>query len=66
MKTNTEIFFSFWLTLFYSIPLLALWLTLFYSIPLLALTDRRTESQINPGCAGHPDGFLQVNPMWAG
>ncbi len=30
MKTNTEISFSFWLTLF-------------YSIPLLALTDRRTE-----------------------
>ncbi len=22
--------------------------------------------QINPGCAGHPDGFLQVNPRWAG
>ncbi len=22
--------------------------------------------QVNPGCAGHPDGFLQVNPMWAG
>ena len=22
--------------------------------------------QVNPMWAGHPDGFLQVNPMWAG
>ena len=33
MKTNTEISFSFWLTLF-------------YSIPLLALTDSQTEERI--------------------
>ena len=32
MKTNTEISFSFWLTLF-------------YSIPLLALTHRQTDRQ---------------------
>ncbi len=52
-KTNTEISSSFWLTLF-------------YSIPLLALTDGWTEEQIYPGWAGHPAGFLQVNPGWAG
>ena len=34
MKTNTEISFSFWLTLF-------------YSIPLLALTDRLTDGRRN-------------------
>ena len=54
-KTNTEISFSFWLTLF-------------YFIPHLALTHRQndglTEERINPMCAGHPDGFLQVNLYW--
>ncbi len=54
MKTYTEIFFSFWLTLFYSIPLLAL---------THRQNDGRTEEQINPGCVGHPDGFLQVNTL---
>ncbi len=58
-KTNTEISFSFWLTLF-------------YSIPLLALTDRRTDRQTDGGtnlswlCWLHPDGFLQVYPGCAG
>ncbi len=57
MKTNTEISFSFSLTLFYSIPLLAL---------THRQKDRWTEKQIYPGWAGHPDGFLQVYPGWAG
>ncbi len=71
MKNNTEISFSFWLILFYSIALLAL---------THGQNDGRIEErinpmwaghpdgflQVNPGCAGHPDGFLQVNPVWAG
>ncbi len=42
-KTNTEISFSFCLTLFYSIPLLAL---------THRQTDGRTEERINPVGAG--------------
>ncbi len=57
MKTNTEISFSFRLTLFYSIPLLAL---------THRQMDRQTEKWIYPGWAGHPDGFLQVYPGCAG
>ncbi len=57
MKTNTEVAFSFCLTLFYSIPLLAL---------TDGQNDGQTEEPINPGCAGHPEGFLQVNPGCAG
>ncbi len=45
-KTNTEISFSYWLTLFYSIPSLS---------PYRKTdrrTDRQTEERIYPGCAG--------------
>ncbi len=43
MKTNTEISFSFWLTLFYSIPLLAL---------THGQKDGLTEEQIHSLCVG--------------
>ena len=48
-KTNTEISFSFWWTLFYSIPLLAL---------TDGQTDRRTEERIHSLCVGWRNPFL--------
>ena len=65
-KTNTEISFSFWLSLFYSIPSLSphrmtFWLSLFYSIPLLALTDRLTHrGTITLASRGLEEPFLQL------
>ena len=48
MKTNTEISFSFWLTLF-------------YSIPLLALTHRRTDREtITLASRGLEEPFFQL------
>ncbi len=47
-KTNTEISFSFWLTLF-------------YSIPLLALTDGRTDRGTNTlASRGLEEPFFQL------
>ena len=58
-KTNTEISFSFRLSLFYSIP----------SLSPHGLTDRQTEEQLYPMWAGHLDRVppgKQHYPRWAG
>ncbi len=34
---------------------------LLYSLSPHSQTDGWTEEWIKPGCAGHPDGFLQIN-----
>ncbi len=39
---------------------------LLYFLSSYRRTDRQTEEQIDPGWAGHPDGFLLINPVWAG
>ncbi len=39
---------------------------LLYSFDPYGQTERQAEERINHLWAGHPDGFLQVNPGWAG